>query len=102
MVPSATLASNAWLKKLSKEQVAFVKSTASDLSQWVNDRGIEYGKKAEQTWRDNGAEVIRLSDAEQKTFMDTVRPLGDEFLGTNPQTKDMFNLLKKAVERARM
>jgi len=102
MVPSATLASNAWLKKLSKEQQAFVRSTASDLSKWVNDRGQEYGKRAEQTWRDNGAEVIRLSDAEQKTFMDTVRPLGDEFLGTNPQTKDMYNLLKKAVAKARM
>jgi TRAP-type transport system periplasmic protein len=102
MVPSATLASNAWLKKLSTEQAEFVKSTVGGLSQWVNDRGLEYGKRAEQTWRDNGAEVIRLSDADQKTFMDTVRPLGDEFLGTNPQTQEMYNLLKKAVERARM
>lgn len=101
MVPSATLASNAWLKKLTAEQQKFVKSEIGGLSKWINDTAIEYGKKAEQTWRDNGAEVIRLSDADQKKFMDTVRPLGDEFLGGNEKTKDMYALLKAAVERAR-
>lgn len=101
MVPSAVIASKAFMKKLSKEQADYVRSTVGGLSKWANDTAIEYGKKAEQTWKDNGAEVIRLSDADQNEFISRVRPLGDEFLGTNDKTKDMFNLLKAAAARAR-
>lgn len=102
MIPSAVLVSDVWLKKLSPERRKFVETTVAGMSDWATETAIEYGKKAETLWKENGAEVIRLSAADQKTFMDTVRPLGDEFLGGNPVTKDMYNLLKKAVERARM
>ena len=102
MIPSAVLVSDAFLKKLTADQRKFVETTVSGMSQWATDIAIEYGKRQEKLWKDNGAEVIRLSAADQKTFMDTVRPLGDEFLGGNDKTKDMYNLLKKSVERARM
>ena len=101
MIPSALMVSEAWLKTLSSEQRSFVETTLTGLSQWATDKAEEYGKNAEKLWRDNGAEVIRLSDAEQKIFMDTVRPLGDEFLGGNPDTKEMYGLLKAAVARTR-
>ena len=101
MIPSAVLLSEAWLKKLSAEQRKFVETTVGGMGQWATDTAKEFGKKAEQLWKDNGAEVIRLSDADQKKFMDTVRPLGDEFLGSNPETKEMYALLKAAVERTR-
>ena len=101
MIPSAVLASEAWLKKLTAEQRKYIETEIGGMSEWATKMAIEYGKKAEQTWRDNGAEVIRLNAADQKTFMDRVRPLGDEFLGGNDKTKDMYALLKDAVARTR-
>ncbi len=42
-----------------------------------------------------------LSATDQKTFMDKVKPLGDEFLGKNEKTKDMYALLKAAAARTK-
>lgn len=100
-IPSAVLVSQAWLKKLSGDQRKFVMSTLHGMTDWNTQTAIEYDKRAEKVWKDNGGEVIRLSDAEQKEFMDRVRPLGDQFLGANPATKDMYALLKEAVARTR-
>jgi TRAP-type C4-dicarboxylate transport system substrate-binding protein len=101
MIPSTVLLSEAWLKKLSAEQRKTVETSLKDMSQWNTNTAADFGKRAEKLWKDNGAEVIRLSDADQKKFMDTVRPLGDQFLGANPKTKDMFALLKAAAARTK-
>lgn len=101
MIPSAVFASNIWLKKLPADLRAMVVNTAHQMEGKFTDIAINFGKKAEKLWRDNGAEVIRLSPEDQKLFMEKVRPLGDEFLGTNPKTKDMYSLLKASAERNR-
>jgi hypothetical protein len=49
---------------------------------------------------DNGGEVIRLSAADQAEVMKRLRPLGDEFLGSDPATKDMWELLKSTLAKA--
>jgi len=101
MIPSVVMLSDIWLKNLSAKQRDAVTSTLSAMSQWNNDTAAAFGKNAEKLWQDNGAEVIRLSAADQKKFMDTVRPLGDEFLGKhkNEGVRNMYGLLKDAAKR---
>lgn len=101
MIPSVVMLSDLWLKKLSAKQRSGVTSMLSAMSQWNNDTAASYGKNAEKLWQENGAEVIRLSAADQKKFMDTVRPLGDEFLGKhkNEGVRKMYGLLKAAAKR---
>jgi len=101
MIPSTVMVSGAWLKKLSAAQRKTVLSSLSGMSDWNTNTAAEYGKRAEKLWKDNGAEVIRLSATDQKTFMDKVKPLGDEFLGKNEKTKDMYALLKAAAARTK-
>ena len=100
-IPSVVMLSDIWLKKLSAAQRKFVESTLAGMSEGNTGIAAEYGKRAEQLWKDNGAEVIRLSAADQKTFMDTVRPLGDEFLGKHPNAKvrEMYGILKDSAKR---
>lgn len=101
MIPSVVMVSDVWLKKLSAKQRDAVTSELAAMSQWNNDTAAAFGKNAEKLWKDNGAEVIRLSAADQKTFMDTVRPLGDEFLGKHKSegVREMYGLLKDAAKR---
>lgn len=101
MIPSVVMVSDVWLKKLSAKQRDTVTADLAAMSQWNNDTAAAFGKNAEKLWQDNGAEVIRLSAADQKTFMDTVRPLGDEFLGNhkNEGVRKMYGLLKDAAKR---
>ena len=98
-IPSVVMLSDVWLKKLSAAQRKFVDSTLAGMGEGNTRIAAEFGKRAEQLWKDNGAEVIRLAD--QKTFMDTVRPLGDEFLGKHPNAKvrEMYGILKDSAKR---
>lgn len=101
IIPSAIFASEAWLEKMPEDARTFVIETARAMEDEATQIALDFGEKAEQLWRDNGAEIIRLPDEEQKTMMDTIRPLGDEFLGKNPKTKDMYELLKATAAKHR-
>jgi hypothetical protein len=51
-------------------------------------------------WTDNGGEVLRLPAKDQAEVMQRLLPLGDEFLASDPATKDMYATLKKVLARA--
>ena len=57
-----------------------------------------FAATAEQKWRDGGAEVIRLSAAEQKKFMEITAPIGDDVLGARKDTREMFALMKTVAK----
>jgi TRAP-type C4-dicarboxylate transport system substrate-binding protein len=104
VIESGTLAtglwiSKAWLNKLPKPLQEQVLKTGRDLENWAGHRGKELNDKAVKLWQDNGAEVIRLSAADQKEVIRRLAPLGDEFLGSDPATKDMWELLKKTLSQ---
>ena len=101
MIPSAVFASERWLKKLPADLRSTVIGKIRGMERRFTEIGLEFGAKAEKLWKDNGAEVIRLSAADQKAFMTKVRPLGDKFLGANPKTKGMYGVLKASIERNR-
>ncbi len=100
-IPSALLVSEAWRKKLSAKQAKAVNAVLAGMGEWATKTAAEFGKRAEKLWQDNGAEVIRLPAAEQKQFMDTVRPLGDEFLGkhANAGVREIYALMKESAKR---
>ncbi len=100
-IPSAIFASEAWLKKLSPDLLKLVVDTTGEMAEECTKIGLEFGARAEKLWKDNGAEVIRLSAADQADFMNRVRTLGDDFLGKhdNPQVRDMYGLLKASIKR---
>jgi TRAP-type C4-dicarboxylate transport system substrate-binding protein len=103
IIPSGTWVSEAWLQKLPADVRNQLLKMGKDNDLPNTEIALDFGKKAEQLWKDNGAEVIRLSAAEQKQFMDRVRPIGEKFLGThdNKAIRDMYALLKTSVEKHR-
>jgi TRAP-type C4-dicarboxylate transport system substrate-binding protein len=103
MIPSATWASESWLQKLPADVRAQVVKVTRDMDEECTKIAIEFDGKAEQLWKENGAEVLRLSDADQKEFMKRVAPLGDAYLGNheNEGVKKMYALLKASVEKHR-
>jgi len=101
MIPSAFLVSGVWLKSLPADLQAAVRKVGLEVEPQINVAGREMVANAEKLWKDNGAEVIKLSPAERKRMFDLVLPLGDQHLATNPATKDMYELLKRTVEKNR-
>ncbi len=98
-IPSALWISKRWLSKLPKNLQKTVLDTGRDLEKWAGEMSWGYNSKAVDLWKKNGAEVIRLSAADQAAVTAKLAPLGDEFLGNDPVTKDMYALLKKVAAK---
>ena len=102
MIISGVWVSKPWLSRLPKELQDHVLQTGRDLETWGGQNAEQFDKNAVQLWKDNGAEVIKLPAAEQAALTRRLAPLGDEFLGDDPATKDLHALLKKVIARTPM
>jgi len=100
MIISVLWVSKAWLNKLPKPLQNEVMNTGRDLQTWAGHNAKGFIDRAEKLWKDNGGTVLRLSAADQAEVMHRMAPLGDEFLGTDPATKDIYELLKKSLAKA--
>ena len=98
-IPCAGFVSMAWLKQLPKNLQKIVADSGREVEDFMYKTSQAYGSRAEQGWRDAGAEVIRLSASDQKKFMETVNPIGDEILGKRADVKAMFELMKKTSKK---
>ena len=100
MIPSALFISKRWMKKLSSDLQKLVIKTGRDAEAFAGKYAYDANKKAEALWQKNGAEVIRLSSTDQATVIKRLAPLGDEFLGGNPKTQKMYNILQGVLKTA--
>lgn len=100
MIVSVMWVSKAWLDKLPKPLQDQVIKTGRDLEIWAGHNAKGFIDRAEKIWTENGGTVLRLSDSEEAEVKKRLAPLGNEFLGSNPATKDMFELLKKSLAAA--
>ncbi len=100
MIVSVLWVSKAWLDKLPKPLQATVIKTGQDLDTWGGHNAQGFIDRAEKVWKDNGGTVLRLSASDEAEVKRRLAPLGDEFLGSNPATKDMYELLKKSLAKA--
>ena len=57
-------------------------------------------RAAEKKWEGVG-QVHYLPEAERAELIKRVAPIGDELLGKDPRTSEMFALLKKAAAATR-
>ena len=67
---------------------------------WAAHTATGCNDRAEKLWKDNGGEVIRLPAKDQAEVMKRLAPLGNEFLASDPATKDMYAVLLKVLARA--
>lgn len=101
MITSVSLVSRSWFEKLPADlrQILLEEADAiePDLYKW----GQVENEKAAKTWTANGGEIIRLPAKDQEEMMRRLAPVGDQVLGGNPATKEIYALLKAAAVRHR-
>lgn len=99
MIISGLWISRPWLNRLPKDLQQLVMQTGRDLEAWAGQNAHGFDQRAVKLWKENGAEVIKLSDADQAELNRRLAPLGDEFLGKDPATKDVYGLLKSTLTK---
>jgi TRAP-type transport system periplasmic protein len=58
-------------------------------------------KSKEETWKQNGGEVITMSPEEAKRYVDTVAPVAASILSANPKVKEDYDALLAAAKQYR-
>ncbi len=101
MIPCGAMVSTAFLNKLPADLRQAVEQAGKDTEEPMLKIAIEFDAKAEQLWKDNGAEIITLSPADKTEFMKRARAVGEQVLSGDPATKDLFEVFKRIAEKHR-
>jgi TRAP-type transport system periplasmic protein len=90
-----------FLKSLGPELEAIVREESSKAEALFLDWNLNDIKGKEEIWKKNGGEVITMSPAEQKRYIDTVTPVAAQHLSANPKVKEDYAALLEAAKKYR-
>jgi hypothetical protein len=62
---------------------------------------IKLNQQYEKDWTDKGGEVLRFSPADHAEAMRRASPVGDEVIGNNPDTQELYGILKQVAQKTR-
>lgn len=100
-IPAVMFVSTAFYNKLPADLQKVVIDAGGEVERQMPPISVKLNADYEKTWKDNGAEVIRLSPADQAEVMRRGAPVGDEVIGSNPETKELYAALKQAADATR-
>jgi C4-dicarboxylate-binding protein DctP len=93
-IPVVSTLSVEWRKKLPADLSRAVVDVGNELDDWANKTAEAADKNAEKLWQDNGGEVIRFAADERAEVRRRFASIGDDVLGGDPATKELWALLK--------
>jgi C4-dicarboxylate-binding protein DctP len=90
-----------WLKSLGPELEAIVRDEAKKAEVLFAEPNVADIKRNEALWRQNGGEIVRMSPAEEKRYVDLVTPVTAQLLSANPRVKEDYEALLAASKKYR-
>ncbi len=105
-LPATTLIAPAvvnrqFMRSLGPELEAMVREEARKAEVVYADWCVEDNKRGEEVWRKNGGEMISLSPAEAKRYLDVVTPVTISLLSANPKIKEDYEAWLSAAAKHR-
>ena len=100
-IPIVAFVSTAFLNKLPPDLRAAVENIGRELEQPSFDFAMEFEKRIAGVWRENGAEVISLPEADQARLMQQAKAVTEEFIATQPEIRDLYNVMVQTAAKHR-
>jgi C4-dicarboxylate-binding protein DctP len=95
------VANRRWMKSLGPELEKIVREEAQKAEVLFSDYNVADIKSKEEIWKKNGGEVIAMSPAEAKRYIDLVAPVASTIVATNPKAKEDYEALLAAAKKYR-
>ena len=86
MIPIGVWVSTLWFNKLPPDLQKIVVDVGRETEDPIFRLSLDFDQRGAQMWRDNGAEVIKLSTEDRAEFMRRVRSVADEVMGKRHHT----------------
>lgn len=101
MITQATLVNTAFFNRLPQDLRDIILKVASDVETKIPDVTAAFGARAEARWKEGGGSVWHLSESDKAEFNRRARAVGDEYLASNPETREVYALFKEAAASTR-
>ena len=95
------LVNRQFMKSLGGELEAIVREESRKAEVLFTDWNVADVKRAEEIWRKNGGELITLTPAEAKRYLDLVTPVATTILTANPKIKEDYEAFLVAAKKHR-
>jgi TRAP-type C4-dicarboxylate transport system substrate-binding protein len=95
------LANRQFMKSLGPELEAIVREESRKAEVLFSDWNVADIKRAEETWKKNGGEMVTLPPAEAKAYIDLVTPVATSILSASPKVKEDYQALLAAAAKYR-
>jgi C4-dicarboxylate-binding protein DctP len=99
VIPGVVMLSRQFHAKLPADLAKAVLDVGREMDEWAYKTSAAADEGAEKLWRENGGEVIRMPPADQAELRRRLAPIGEEVLGTNPDTRETWKLLQETAAR---
>jgi C4-dicarboxylate-binding protein DctP len=100
-IPLVTFMSTAFYNKLPSDLQKAVLDVGRDVERKMQAPTAKLNQQYEKDWADKGGEVLRFAAADHAEAMRRAKPVGDEIIGTNPETQELYALLKDVAQKTR-
>lgn len=100
-IPCAGMVSMVFFNKLPADLRKVIEDAGRDIEAPMLKVALDFDARAQQLWKDNGAEIIKLPAAERADFMRRARAIGENVLSNDPVTKDLYATFKQVAEKHR-
>jgi C4-dicarboxylate-binding protein DctP len=101
MIPEVMMVSKAWFDRQPDDIKQIIVEEAAGMERHLFDWTSRQQVEAEKIWKEKGGEIIQLPEADRKEMMQQLAQVAEQVLSEKPTDKQMFEMLKQAVERAR-
>jgi TRAP-type transport system periplasmic protein len=98
MIFSLFAVGKGWFDRLPPELQNAVATSAASVEDDVRSFALERQRESESTWRNSGAELIKITGSEKAEFVKRMLTVGEEVAANNPRIKEAYALL---VDRAK-
>ncbi|HKK85606.1 MAG TPA: TRAP transporter substrate-binding protein [Roseovarius sp.] len=100
MIIAGIWLSTRWLDRLPDDLREIVLETGRDLETRATEIAMEFDANSAVLWVENGGEVIDMSEEELGELRATLSSLGDDIIGADPETADLYAVLREVLESA--
>jgi TRAP-type transport system periplasmic protein len=89
------------MKSLGPELEAIVREESAKAESVFSTWGVEDAERAIGVWQKNGGEIITMTPADAKEYLDNVTSVMPPILGANPKVKEDYEALLATAKKYR-
>lgn len=99
LIAAETIISKIWFDRLPKDLQDVVEKAGVQASKEIYQFSVDDINRGREKWKANGGTVVKLPADQEAKLMAELIPVGPRVTSANPGEKELYDILKAAVER---